>query len=275
MKGEIFQIWYIDVLVWLIFSDGPRFRSKPKIVQADLGSTVTLTCDVDGNPPPDIVWIHKNTEKVNQWSFESSKANYMNKSKYIFFILYKVYYKAKYILRKFVFMKIFSVFVSGGWHISQLNFNRRQWLRWNISLQGVDYGISRNRCRRGNLHKRSPHHYQSPDSIRSRGRQRQTGMRGFFNSPTESHILELWRRRHRFFKSGFNHFLSFCCCRVNEKKNNFLLQRLSFATSSNMLIRLIKKKGTRSDRSELEPRSEIAKIISDIRKKKKKTAAFP
>ncbi|KAK6623398.1 hypothetical protein RUM43_009250 [Polyplax serrata] len=45
-------------------SYGPRFRTKPKIVQADVGSTVTLTCDVDGNPPPDIVWIHKNTERV-------------------------------------------------------------------------------------------------------------------------------------------------------------------------------------------------------------------
>ncbi|KAL0273423.1 UNVERIFIED_CONTAM: hypothetical protein PYX00_006087 [Menopon gallinae] len=45
-------------------SYGPRFRSRPKSIQADLGSTVTLICDVDGNPPPDIVWIHESTDKV-------------------------------------------------------------------------------------------------------------------------------------------------------------------------------------------------------------------
>lgn len=43
---------------------GPRFRTRPRSVQADLGATVTLTCDVDGNPPADILWIHENTDRV-------------------------------------------------------------------------------------------------------------------------------------------------------------------------------------------------------------------
>ncbi|KAJ9599144.1 hypothetical protein L9F63_010412, partial [Diploptera punctata] len=43
--------------------DGPRFRTRPRSIQADLGTTVTLSCDVDGNPPPDIVWIHDDTAK--------------------------------------------------------------------------------------------------------------------------------------------------------------------------------------------------------------------
>ncbi|KAK7788833.1 hypothetical protein R5R35_012822 [Gryllus longicercus] len=48
----------------LDISYGPRFKTRPKSVQADQGTTVTLTCDVDGNPPPDILWIHEDTGKV-------------------------------------------------------------------------------------------------------------------------------------------------------------------------------------------------------------------
>ncbi|CAG2062908.1 unnamed protein product, partial [Timema podura] len=43
---------------------GPRFRTRPQSLQADQGTTLTLSCDVDGNPPPDIVWIHDSTGKV-------------------------------------------------------------------------------------------------------------------------------------------------------------------------------------------------------------------
>ncbi|CAB0007579.1 unnamed protein product [Nesidiocoris tenuis] len=48
----------------LDISYGPRFRKKPQSLQADAGSTVTLTCDVDGNPQPDIVWLHEPTDRV-------------------------------------------------------------------------------------------------------------------------------------------------------------------------------------------------------------------
>lgn len=47
-----------------LFSDGPVFKTRPKPVEADLDQIATLTCDVDGNPPADIVWIHEPTEKV-------------------------------------------------------------------------------------------------------------------------------------------------------------------------------------------------------------------
>jgi hypothetical protein len=48
----------------LDISYGPVFRSKPKSVEADIGNQVTLSCDVDGNPPPEIVWIFDPTERV-------------------------------------------------------------------------------------------------------------------------------------------------------------------------------------------------------------------
>lgn len=44
--------------------DGPIFRQKPASVEADAGSVVSLVCDVDGNPTPDIVWIHDPTNRV-------------------------------------------------------------------------------------------------------------------------------------------------------------------------------------------------------------------
>nr|CAD7256088.1 unnamed protein product [Timema shepardi] len=47
-----------------IGQNGPRFRTRPQSLQADQGTTLTLSCDVDGNPPPDIVWIHDSTGKV-------------------------------------------------------------------------------------------------------------------------------------------------------------------------------------------------------------------
>ncbi|KAF4523433.1 hypothetical protein B566_EDAN010366 [Ephemera danica] len=44
--------------------DGPRFRSRPMSVQAETGHSVTLSCDVDGNPPADIIWMHEDTAKM-------------------------------------------------------------------------------------------------------------------------------------------------------------------------------------------------------------------
>nr|CAH7764369.1 unnamed protein product [Callosobruchus chinensis] len=45
-------------------SYGPQFRNRPRNVQADHGSSVTLTCDVDGNPFPDVTWHHETSKKI-------------------------------------------------------------------------------------------------------------------------------------------------------------------------------------------------------------------
>ncbi|XP_071037623.1 irregular chiasm C-roughest protein isoform X2 [Parasteatoda tepidariorum] len=43
---------------------GPAFRSTIENVAADIGSEVTLNCDVEGNPKPDTVWTFEGSEKV-------------------------------------------------------------------------------------------------------------------------------------------------------------------------------------------------------------------
>uniref|UniRef100_A0A1A9WGC4 Ig-like domain-containing protein n=1 Tax=Glossina brevipalpis TaxID=37001 RepID=A0A1A9WGC4_9MUSC len=48
----------------LDISYGPIFRQRPTSVEADLGSTVTVQCGVDGNPLPEIEWINENSDKV-------------------------------------------------------------------------------------------------------------------------------------------------------------------------------------------------------------------
>lgn len=47
-----------------IFPDGPVFKFRPKSIEANNGATITLTCDVVGNPLPDILWIHEPNDKV-------------------------------------------------------------------------------------------------------------------------------------------------------------------------------------------------------------------
>ncbi|XP_050708930.1 irregular chiasm C-roughest protein-like [Eriocheir sinensis] len=42
----------------------PRFKSEPQDKDEDEGKSVTLTCNVDGNPPPEIVWLHERENKV-------------------------------------------------------------------------------------------------------------------------------------------------------------------------------------------------------------------
>ncbi|KAJ2943111.1 hypothetical protein O0L34_g18801 [Tuta absoluta] len=36
----------------------PTFRNRPKDVEAEKGKSVTLSCDVEGFPPPEIRWLH-------------------------------------------------------------------------------------------------------------------------------------------------------------------------------------------------------------------------
>uniref|UniRef100_A0A182NVG0 Ig-like domain-containing protein n=1 Tax=Anopheles dirus TaxID=7168 RepID=A0A182NVG0_9DIPT len=50
--------------VTLDISYGPSFRTLPQSVEADQDATVTLGCDVDGNPTPDVLWIHEPSDQV-------------------------------------------------------------------------------------------------------------------------------------------------------------------------------------------------------------------
>uniref|UniRef100_A0A182SHI5 Ig-like domain-containing protein n=1 Tax=Anopheles maculatus TaxID=74869 RepID=A0A182SHI5_9DIPT len=50
--------------VTLDISYGPSFRTLPQSVEADQDTTVTLGCDIDGNPPPDVLWIHEPSDQV-------------------------------------------------------------------------------------------------------------------------------------------------------------------------------------------------------------------
>ncbi|XP_049535052.1 irregular chiasm C-roughest protein-like isoform X2 [Anopheles darlingi] len=43
---------------------GPTFRELPKSIEADIDTKVTLQCDVDGNPTPDITWLHESTKQI-------------------------------------------------------------------------------------------------------------------------------------------------------------------------------------------------------------------
>lgn len=56
--------------VLIILADGPVFKARPKSIEADNGASITLTCDVVGNPLPDILWL-KN-EPNDKVSFNST-----------------------------------------------------------------------------------------------------------------------------------------------------------------------------------------------------------
>ncbi|XP_041985822.1 irregular chiasm C-roughest protein-like isoform X2 [Aricia agestis] len=42
----------------------PSFRTRPQNIEATLGSTVTLSCDVDGQPQPEIRWLFHEPGKI-------------------------------------------------------------------------------------------------------------------------------------------------------------------------------------------------------------------
>ncbi|KAF7996877.1 hypothetical protein HCN44_002523 [Aphidius gifuensis] len=43
---------------------GPQFRHSPVSVETHYGSTEVLQCDVDGNPTPEIIWIHEESDRI-------------------------------------------------------------------------------------------------------------------------------------------------------------------------------------------------------------------
>ncbi|XP_049882134.1 irregular chiasm C-roughest protein-like [Pectinophora gossypiella] len=42
----------------------PTFRNRPKDVEGEKGSSVTLSCDVEGYPPPEIRWLHHEEDQT-------------------------------------------------------------------------------------------------------------------------------------------------------------------------------------------------------------------
>ncbi|XP_030568360.1 irregular chiasm C-roughest protein [Drosophila novamexicana] len=48
----------------LDISFGPVFRQRPVSKEADLGATVTMRCEVSGNPTPEIEWINENSDQI-------------------------------------------------------------------------------------------------------------------------------------------------------------------------------------------------------------------
>ncbi|XP_060808034.1 irregular chiasm C-roughest protein [Amyelois transitella] len=43
---------------------GPVFKTRPQDVEGEAGSTATLTCVVDGHPPPKVLWLRYENERV-------------------------------------------------------------------------------------------------------------------------------------------------------------------------------------------------------------------
>ncbi|KAH8303262.1 hypothetical protein KR059_005019 [Drosophila kikkawai] len=48
----------------LDISYAPSFRQRPQSMEADIGSVVSLSCEVDSNPQPEIVWIQHPSDRV-------------------------------------------------------------------------------------------------------------------------------------------------------------------------------------------------------------------
>ncbi|XP_016981202.1 irregular chiasm C-roughest protein [Drosophila rhopaloa] len=48
----------------LDISYAPSFRQRPQSMEADVGSVVSLGCEVDSNPQPEIVWIQHPSDRV-------------------------------------------------------------------------------------------------------------------------------------------------------------------------------------------------------------------
>lgn len=49
------------------------FKTLPKSIEADVDTSVSLQCDVDGNPIPDILWIHEPSDRVGYNNFTSNR----------------------------------------------------------------------------------------------------------------------------------------------------------------------------------------------------------
>ncbi|KAI8433732.1 hypothetical protein MSG28_015719 [Choristoneura fumiferana] len=52
------------IAIWAdLAQDAPTFRTQPRDVEAEIGKSVTLTCDVDSYPAPEIRWLHQEEDQ--------------------------------------------------------------------------------------------------------------------------------------------------------------------------------------------------------------------
>ncbi|KAH8409132.1 hypothetical protein KR009_008502 [Drosophila setifemur] len=63
MTGD-FTTKMVSYIFYIITIFGPVFRKRPLSVEADLGATVSMRCEVAGNPTPEIEWINENSDQV-------------------------------------------------------------------------------------------------------------------------------------------------------------------------------------------------------------------
>lgn len=50
---------------WIILNlDPPSFKYRPENVEAEMNENITLSCIVDANPPPDIIWVFDPIDRV-------------------------------------------------------------------------------------------------------------------------------------------------------------------------------------------------------------------
>lgn len=55
---RIISEWIILIL------DPPSFKYRPENVEAEMNENITLSCIVDANPPPDIIWVFDPIDRV-------------------------------------------------------------------------------------------------------------------------------------------------------------------------------------------------------------------
>lgn len=66
-----------------MFVVGPRFRTFPQNVQAEIGNDFTLYCESDGYPVPLIFWIHEDSNTIVHYGSNfTEKLTYHNNGQY-------------------------------------------------------------------------------------------------------------------------------------------------------------------------------------------------
>lgn len=73
----------------------PFFKVRPQSVESDEGARVTLTCDVEANPMPEIVWIYDGSDRVR-------RKQVRNKTLFLRLFLFRPFYP---FLRHFSYLR--------------------------------------------------------------------------------------------------------------------------------------------------------------------------